>query len=166
MFRMLSLTAGAVVIGLGSAGAHSSDWKKPIIAVPQATSDFHSAVSGKTFSVFFNPGGTFLTEEGHQIVSAAAKRFTEAHSASVKMFVIGSSTTPGGEILSRERSLAVTTELVRDGVPAKSIDTAWSSPDRDMPTSIREWQNRRVSIAIRPNSPSAKADRPLAGEPS
>src|SRR6202040_2794220 len=102
--------AGAVVITLGSAGAQGSDWKKPIIAVPQATSDSPSAVSGKTFNVFFDPNGTLLTQEGQQIVSAAAKRFTDGHSANVKMFVTGSSTDPDGEILSKERSVAVATE--------------------------------------------------------
>jgi hypothetical protein len=93
----------------------------------------------------------------------AAKQFTEGHSAGAKMLVIGSGTDPDSEILSRKRSAAVATELVRDGVLAKSINTAWSSPDQNMPISIREWQNRLVLIAIRPNSPSAKTDRPAVG---
>jgi outer membrane protein OmpA-like peptidoglycan-associated protein len=164
MFRMIPLLAGAVAIGLGSAGARDSDWKTPIIAVSKAASDSPSAVSGKTFIVFFNLDGTSLTEEGYQIVSAAAKQFIEGHSAGAKMFVISSSTDPRNAILSTKRTVAVASELVRDGVSAKSINTSWSSPDRNMPISIREWQNRRLLIAIRPNLPST--GRPLEGEPS
>jgi len=106
-----------------------------------------------SFSVFFNPGAVSLSKEGREIVSVAAKRFTDAHShqSSARISVTSETDGQGNESLSNDRVKAVDDQLVRDGVERKYVSVDEQPSDHAEPIRLLESLDRRVSIDIQEN---------------
>lgn len=127
-------------------------WAALIASMAFADAHAQSSVTQeKTFNVFFAADGIALTEEGRDIVLAAAKTFARAPDAHV--FLVGD-----GPALD-QRSAVVKGELVKDGVPAAAIRVRDGEAHEAMPPALEEWQERRVLIAVGPMPPVAKTDR-------
>ena len=127
------------------------------MAVPAAP----APEAARTYLVFFDWDRAALTARARQIVAEAARN--AARVAVTRIEVHGYADTshalPGARgrdynlSLSRKRAAVVQAELVRDGVPAGSIETrAFGDADLLVPTGpdVREPQNRRVEIILRP----------------
>ena len=117
--------------------------------------------AARTYLVFFDWDRSSLTARAREIVAEAARNV--AHVATTRIEVSGYADTshalPGARghdynlSLSRKRATVVQAELVRDGVPAGSIEThALGDTDLLVRTGpdVREPQNRRVEIIVRP----------------
>ncbi len=128
----------------------------PAMAVPAAA----APEAARTYLVFFDWDSSALTARARQIVAEAAGN--AAHVAATRIEVGGYADTshalPGVRghdynlALSRRRATVVQAELVRDGVPAGSIEThAFGDSNLLVRTGpdVREPQNRRVEIILK-----------------
>ena len=107
-----------------------------------------------SFSVFFNPGAATLSKEGREIVSVAAKRFTDtqSHQSAARISITSETDGQGNESLSNERAKAVGDQLVRDGVERKFVSVDEQPSDHAEPIRLLESLDRRVSIDIEENA--------------
>jgi outer membrane protein OmpA-like peptidoglycan-associated protein len=103
--------------------------------------------------VFFDSGKTEIRREWEPVLDAAAA----AAKGGATLLLSGHSDTPGdasGNLrLSRERANAVAAALVARGVPRSALSMEAAGEQRLLvPTAegVREVQNRRVTITIRP----------------
>jgi len=105
------------------------------------------------FLVFFDFNKATITSEGRKVVAAAAESYKAGHRTRLDVtgYTDRAGTAKYNLVLSRHRAQAVQALLVRDGVPASAIDTAWkgeSDPRVPTPNGVREPQNRRVEIVM------------------
>jgi outer membrane protein OmpA-like peptidoglycan-associated protein len=152
MFRILPLIFTTVVLGLvcvETSGAGS----------PAVTMGSPSAIRSQeiSFNIFFDSGKASLTDEGRELVAAAAKQFARDHGRDAHIFLIGNADSASDGALSKDHIVAVRSELVHDGVRLGSISAKQSPRAQSMPITLQEWENRRVIIAVRANA--AFADR-------
>src|SRR5690242_12046622 len=121
-----------------------------------------------SYVVLFPFDKSTLDAQARATISSAAEEFKRTGSANIS--VQGHTDTAGNtdynQALSERREQAVTSELVRLGVPAAAINaSAVGESDPAVPTgdNVREQQNRRVDIAIAappPPPPPAPAPAP------
>jgi hypothetical protein len=118
----------------------------------------NSAVEDSSFSVFFDPDGTSLSKDGRTIVAIAAKRFAVRHNLSpaAHIFLIASPGSSKRPSVSNGRMVTISNALVQDGVRGQFVSVVERPGNLDVPISLQEWQNRRVSIIIRDNRDSAR----------
>jgi outer membrane protein OmpA-like peptidoglycan-associated protein len=111
-----------------------------------------------SFSVFFDPGGATLSNEGREIISIAAKRFAATHSRypAAHIFVNGETNDQDSAFLSIERAKAVGNELVRNGIQRKFVSVGEQPNVHSEPVRLLEWLDRRVSISIEQNPVSGR----------
>jgi outer membrane protein OmpA-like peptidoglycan-associated protein len=103
-----------------------------------------------SFSVFFDPGAASLPKEGREIISVVAKQFAATHdSHSAARIIVSSETDDQASVtLSNERIKAVSTQLVRDGIPGKFVSVGEKPTVHADPMRLLQSLDRRVSIGI------------------
>jgi hypothetical protein len=111
-----------------------------------------------SFSVFFDPGATFLSKEGREIISVAAKRFATTHGrhSAARVFITGETHGQQSASLANARIKAVGELLVRDGLQEEFVSAVVSPSGHTEPLSLQQWQNRRVLISIHENPAIAR----------
>ncbi len=121
------------------------------------------------YRVFFAFDRADLSEADRQIITQAVEDYRRTGTA--RITVTGHTDTSGSAAynleLSRRRAEAVTSELVRQGVPATEIATVGrGEEDLLVPTAdgVREPRNRRVEIVV--PQPPAAAPAPAAEAPA
>jgi outer membrane protein OmpA-like peptidoglycan-associated protein len=107
-----------------------------------------------SFSVFFDPGAASLPKEGQEIISVVAKRFAATHDGhSAARIIVSSETDDQASVsLSNERVKAVSTQLVRDGIPGKFVSVGAQPTVHADAVRLLQSLDRRVSIGIQENS--------------
>src|SRR4051812_40167224 len=122
------------------------------------------------YRVFFAFDRADLSQDDRQIITQAAEDYRRTGTA--RITVTGHTDTSGSAAynleLSQRRAEAVTSELVRQGVPATEIATVGrGEEDLLVPTAdgVREPRNRRVEIVI-PQPPPAPEPAPVVAAPA
>ncbi len=107
----------------------------------------------QTFVVYFEFNKSDLTAAGKTVVDNAAAYYKKT--GSLKVAVAGYTDTSGTAAynmgLSHRRADTVQAALVKDGVPAAKISTAWFGETHlavPTPDGVKEPRNRRATIAI------------------
>jgi hypothetical protein len=131
------LTAATSVSGMPSGASSISDAGTP----------------DSSFSIFFDPGAASISKEGREIISLVAKQFAAAHGrqAAARVVVTSESDSQENPSLLNQRVKAVGRQLVRDGIPGKYVSAIERPNAQVEPLSLRQWQQRRVSISIHEN---------------
>jgi hypothetical protein len=112
-----------------------------------------SAQAQDPFTVFFDLGSAAITQDGMDIIDAAAEEYRETGSASVS--IIGHTDTTGSREfnlqLSQRRAEAVAAELQSRGVPPDEVILGWRGQDDlavQTADNVAEPRNRRAEIAV------------------
>lgn len=107
-----------------------------------------------SYNVFFNPGAASLPQEGREIISVVAKRFEATHDrhSAARIIVSSESDDQASVSLANQRIKAVSTQLVRDGIPDKFVSVGEKPTVHADPVRLLESLDRRVSIGIQENS--------------
>ena len=108
----------------------------------------------RTYLVFFDWDKADLTARSRQIIAEAAQASTHVQTTRIEVngYTDLSGTPQYNQGLSVRRARVVAAELVRDGVPQRSIDVRGFGETHPLvPTAqgVREPQNRRVEIILR-----------------
>jgi OmpA-OmpF porin, OOP family len=120
-------------------------------AVMPAPSAAPAPAERQVFIVFFDFDKSTITPAGKQIVAEAAKAYEGGHRVLLTGYTDRAGTQQYNLGLSRRRAEAVRAEMIRDGVPANSINASWKGEDDPRvptPDGVREPQNRRVEIVL------------------
>jgi len=109
----------------------------------------------QTFIVYFEFNKSDLTAAGGTVVGNAASYYKA--NGTLKVAVAGFTDTSGtaqyNEALSHRRADTVRTALIKNGVPAAAISTAWYGKTHlavPTPDGVKEPRNRRAEITIGP----------------
>jgi OOP family OmpA-OmpF porin len=152
--RSNDLTVHTVTAGLRwSFGAPPAPPPATTVAAPASPPAAAVAAPAKQmFIVFFEFDKSSLTAEGKQVVDAAAVAFKSGKSGvAIAGYTDLAGTQQYNLALSKRRADTVKAALVKDGVPASTIDETWHGKENPrVPTAdgVREPQNRRVEIAM------------------
>jgi outer membrane protein OmpA-like peptidoglycan-associated protein len=123
----------------------------PVVA-PPAPPPAAVAPQQQMFIVFFEFDKSALTVDGRKVVDAAAAAFKSGKSGiAIAGYTDLAGTQQYNLALSKRRADTVKSALVRDGVPAASINESWHGKENPrVPTAdgVREPQNRRVEITM------------------
>jgi len=108
----------------------------------------------QTFVVYFEFNKSDLTAAGKTVVDNAAAYYKKTGSLSVAVagYTDTSGTAAYNMTLSHHRADTVAAALVKDGVPAGKISTAWYGKTNlavPTPDGVKEPRNRRATIAIK-----------------
>jgi hypothetical protein len=125
----------------------------------------HAMAQQGSYVVLFPFDQSTLDAQARATISSAAEEFKRTGSANIS--VQGHTDTAGNsdynQALSERREQAVTSELIRLGVPQTAINgSAVGESDPAVPTgdNVREQQNRRVDIAVAAPPPPPPAPAP------
>lgn len=125
----------------------------------------------RQFVVYFPLGEASLDATAQATIASAAQEFQRSGSA--KILVRGHTDTSGdatfNQALSESRQQAVTSELIRQGVPADAISgVALGETELAVPTGdgVPEAQNRRVEIDLQPLEPAPEPTPAPTPEPA
>ena len=110
-----------------------------------------AAAQSKLFIVYFNFDKSDLTADGQKVIDQAVAAYKQTGSAKVKVdgYTDLAGTQGYNMGLSKRRADTVTAALVKGGVPANAIASAWHGKENPaVPTAdgVREARNRRVEI--------------------
>jgi outer membrane protein OmpA-like peptidoglycan-associated protein len=143
-FELVPMGVGVQQVGFGGAGG---------LAYLQLTSAGPMPMMAQTFVVYFNFNKSDLTADGQKVVDNAAAYYKKT--GSLKVAVAGYTDTSGTAAynmgLSHRRSDTVRAALIKDGVPAAAITTAWYGKTNlavPTPDGVKEPRNRRATIAV------------------
>ncbi len=138
----------------GLIGLRYSFGAAPMMAAAPAAVAAPAAPVARTYLVFFDWDKSDLTARAKQIIAEAAAASPKV--AATRIEVAGhadkTGTAPYNRALSLRRAQTVGSELVRLGVPEKSVFlTAFGDTQPLVPTAagVREPQNRRVEIVLK-----------------
>ncbi len=112
-----------------------------------------AAAMAQTFVVYFNFNKSDLTADGQKVVDNAVAYYKKT--GALKVAVAGYTDTSGTAAynmgLSHRRADTVRAALIKGGVPAAKISTAWYGKTNlavPTPDGVKEPRNRRATIAI------------------
>jgi outer membrane protein OmpA-like peptidoglycan-associated protein len=142
-FELVPLGLGVQQVGIGGTGG---------LAYLQLGAGSMPAMA-QTFVVYFNFNKSDLTADGQKVVDNAAAYYKKT--GALKVAIAGYTDTSGTAEynmgLSHRRADTVQAALVKDGVPAAKISTAWYGKTHlavPTPDGVKEPRNRRATIAI------------------
>jgi len=112
-----------------------------------------AAAMAQTFVVYFNFNKSDLTADGQKVIDNAVAYYKKT--GALKVAVAGYTDTSGTAAynmgLSHRRADTVRAALIKGGVPAAKISTAWYGKTNlavPTPDGVKEPRNRRATIAI------------------
>jgi len=143
-----SLVAGAIALSLA---ACKNLPPPPPAAPPPAPAAAPAPPQSRLFVVYFNYDKSDLTADGQKVVDEATAYYKQKGSAQVKIdgYTDLSGTQAYNLGLSKRRADTVRAAMVKGGVPANAIVSAWHGKENPaVPTAdgVREARNRRVEI--------------------
>ncbi len=143
-FELVPLGLGVQEVGLGGTLG---------LAYLQLTNAGPMPMMAQTFVVYFNFDKSNLTSDGQKVVDNAAAYYKKT--GALKVAVAGYTDTSGTAAynmgLSHRRADTVRAALIKGGVPAAKISTAWYGKTNlavPTPDGVKEPRNRRTTIAI------------------
>ncbi len=143
-FELVPVGLGVQEVGIGGTIG---------LAYLQLTNAGPMPMMAQTFVVYFNFNKSDLTGDGQKVVDNAAAYYKKT--GSLKVAVAGYTDTSGTAAynmgLSHRRADTVRAALIKDGVPAAAITTAWYGKTNlavPTPDGVKEPRNRRATIAV------------------
>jgi len=120
-------------------------------AAPPPAAKAPMPANSKLFVVYFNFNKYDLTADGQKVVDAAVAAYKAGGSPQVKIdgYTDLAGTQSYNLELSKKRALTVQAAMVKGGVPANAIVSAWHGKENPaVPTAdgVREARNRRAEI--------------------
>ncbi len=143
-FELVPVGLGVQEVGIGATAG---------LAYLHLTNAGPMPMMAQTFVVYFNFNKSDLTGDGQKVVDNAAAYYKKT--GSLKVAVAGYTDTSGTAAynmgLSHRRADTVRAALIKDGVPAAAITTAWYGKTNlavPTPDGVKEPRNRRATIAV------------------